>query len=55
MVLVDFTATLVATGLGLGFVGIRVGFFTLAALGIAFFGVALPGFLAALLGFFEGI
>ena len=53
--LLNFTVTLVAAGLGLGFVGILVGFLTTAALGIAFFGIALPGFLATLLGFFEGI
>jgi hypothetical protein len=53
--LVDFTATLGKTGFGLGFVVGRAAFFSAAGFGAAFFGVALPGFLADLFGFFEGI
>jgi hypothetical protein len=55
--LVDFTATLLKTGLGWSF-GFVVGcatFLGAAALGVAFFGSALPGFLADGIGFFEGI
>ncbi|MGA2711383.1 MAG: hypothetical protein ACLQJ0_22515 [Steroidobacteraceae bacterium] len=51
----DFTATLGKTGFGLGFVVGRAAFFSAAGFGAAFFGVALPGFLADLFGFFEGI
>jgi len=53
--LVGFTATLGKTGFGVAFVGGRAGFFGATDFGVAFFAVALPGFLADLFGFFEGI
>jgi hypothetical protein len=48
-----FTGTFDVVGLGLG--GGRIAFLATAALRTAFLGIALPGFLAALIGFFEGI
>jgi hypothetical protein len=53
--LVGFTATLGKTGFGVDFAGARAGFLGKAAFGVAFFGIALPGFLADLIGFFEGM
>jgi len=53
--LVGFTATLGKTGLWVVFVWGRAAFFGAAGFGVTFFAVALPGFLADLLGFFEGI
>ena len=53
--LVGFTATLGKTGLGVAFVAGRAVFFGAADFGVTFFGIALPGFLADLFGFFEGI
>jgi hypothetical protein len=52
-VLVGFTVTFDVAN-GFAFVGGRAAFLGAAAL-VAFLGVALPGRLAALLGFFEGI
>jgi hypothetical protein len=40
---------------GLGLEGGRGAFLATATLRVAFFGIAFPGFLAALFGFFEGI
>jgi hypothetical protein len=51
--LCGFTVTFDVMGLGLG--GGRVAFLATAALRTAFFGIAFPGFFAALFGFFEGI
>jgi hypothetical protein len=48
-----FTGTFDVMGLGLG--GGRTGFLATAVLRTAFLGIAFPGFLAALIGFFEGI
>jgi hypothetical protein len=48
-----FTGTFDVMGLGLG--GGRVAFLATAVLRTAFLGIAFPGFLAALIGFFEGI
>ncbi|HTB28026.1 MAG TPA: hypothetical protein VK715_03650 [Steroidobacteraceae bacterium] len=48
-----FTGTFDVMGFGLG--GGRVAFLATAALRTAFLGIAFPGFLAALIGFFEGI
>jgi hypothetical protein len=48
-----FTGTFDVRSLGLG--GGRVAFLATAVLRTAFFGIAFPGFLAALIGFFEGI
>jgi hypothetical protein len=53
--LVDFTVALGKTGFGMGFVRGRGTFLGATAFALAFFGVALPGFLADLFGFFEGI
>jgi hypothetical protein len=53
--LVGFTATLGKTDFGVAFVGGRAAFFAATGLGVAFFDIALPGFLADLFGFFEGI
>jgi hypothetical protein len=53
--LVGFTATLGKTGFGVDFAGARAGFFGKDAFGAAFFAIALPGFLADLIGFFEGM
>jgi hypothetical protein len=52
--LVGFTVTF-DVAIGLAFVGGRAAFLGAAALCVAFFGVALPGRLAALFDFFEGI
>jgi hypothetical protein len=52
--LVGFTVTF-DVAMGFAFVGGRAAFLGAAALRAAFLGVALPGRLAALLGFFEGI
>jgi hypothetical protein len=52
--LVGFTVTF-DVAMGFAFVAGRAGFFAAAALCAAFLGVALPGRLAALFGFFEGI
>jgi hypothetical protein len=52
--LLGFTVTF-DVAMGFAFAGGRAAFFGAAALRAAFFGVALPGRLAALLGFFEGI
>jgi hypothetical protein len=52
---VDFTGTfVVAMGMGLAG-GLTTFFLGAATFGVAFLGVAFPGRLAALLGFFEGI
>jgi hypothetical protein len=48
-----FTGTFDVVGFGLG--GGRVAFLATAVLRTAFLGIAFPGFLAALFGFFEGI
>jgi hypothetical protein len=48
-----FTGTFDDVGLWLG--GGRVAFLATTVLRTAFLGIALPGFLAALIGFFEGI
>jgi hypothetical protein len=53
--LLGFTVTFDVGGDGLLFAGGRSTFLGAAALCAAFLGVALPGRLAALLGFFEGI
>jgi hypothetical protein len=55
--LVGFTATLGKTGFGVAFVAARTVFFGATNFGVAvaFFAGALPGFLADLFGFFEGI
>jgi len=53
--LLSFTVTFDVAREGAGFAGGRAAFFGAGALWAAFFGVALPGRLAALLGFFEGI
>jgi hypothetical protein len=51
----DFTGTFVmATGVGFAD-GFAVFFLGAATFAVVFFGVAFPGRLAALLGFFEGI
>jgi hypothetical protein len=55
MGLLGFTITFDVTGDDLAFAGGFTTFFGAATLGVAFLGVALPGRLAALLGFFEGI
>ena len=52
--LVCFTVTF-DVAIGFAFVGGRAAFFGAAALCVVFLGVALPGRLAALFGFFEGI
>jgi hypothetical protein len=53
--LLDFTGTFgVAIGMGLAG-GLTTFFLGAATLTVAFLGVAFPGRLAALLGFFEGI
>jgi quinol-cytochrome oxidoreductase complex cytochrome b subunit len=48
-----FTGTFDVMGFGLG--GGRVAFLATTVLRTAFLGIAFPGFLAALIGFFEGI
>jgi hypothetical protein len=53
--LLGFTVTFDVAGVGLAFAGGRATFLGAAILWVAFLGVALPGRLAALLGFFEGI
>ncbi|MGB6310652.1 MAG: hypothetical protein WBF89_22945 [Steroidobacteraceae bacterium] len=53
--LLGFTGTFDVGGDGLAFAGGRSTFLRVAALCAAFLGAALPGRLAALLGFFEGI
>jgi hypothetical protein len=53
--LLSFTVTFDVGGDGLAFEGGRATFLGAAVLWAAFLGVALPGRLAALLGFFEGI
>jgi len=53
--LFGFTVTFDVGGVGAGFAGGRAAFLGAAAFGVAFFDVALPGRLAALLDFFEGI
>jgi hypothetical protein len=50
----DFTGTLGKTGFGWVLAG-RANFFGAAAFGVALFAIALPGFLAAFIGFLEGI
>jgi hypothetical protein len=52
--LLGFTVTF-DVAIGFAFVGGRAAFLGAAGLAVAFLGVALPGRLAALLGFFEGI
>jgi hypothetical protein len=52
--LVGFTVTF-DVAMGFAFIGGRAAFLGAAALRAAFLGVALPGRLAALFGFFEGI
>jgi len=54
MDLLGFTVTF-DVAMGFAFAGGRATFFAAAALEVAFLGVALPGRLAALFGFFEGI
>jgi hypothetical protein len=50
-----FTVTLDVEDGGVGLAGGRAAFFGGAAFGADFLGMAFPGRLAALLGFFEGI
>jgi hypothetical protein len=52
--LVGFTVTF-DVAMGFAFVGVRTAFLGAATFAVAFFGIAFPGRLAALLGFFEGI
>ncbi|HWW30803.1 MAG TPA: hypothetical protein VNY80_12355 [Steroidobacteraceae bacterium] len=52
--LLGFTVTL-NVAVGFAFAGGRAAFLGAAALRVAFFGIGLPGRLAALFGFFEGI
>ncbi|MGO9930687.1 MAG: hypothetical protein ACLPV8_02585, partial [Steroidobacteraceae bacterium] len=52
--LLGFTVTF-DVAMGFAFAGGRAAFFGAAALRVAVFGAALPGRLAALFGFFEGI
>jgi hypothetical protein len=55
MGLCGFTVTFDGAGVGLALGGGRDAFLATATLRVAFFGIALTGFLAALFGFFEGI
>ncbi|MGO9514146.1 MAG: hypothetical protein ACLP2F_10950 [Steroidobacteraceae bacterium] len=50
-----FTVTFDVAGVGFGLGGGRAAFLATATLRVAFLGIALPGFLAALFGLFEGI
>jgi hypothetical protein len=53
--LCGFTVTFDVTVVGFGLDGGRAAFLATATLRAAFFGIALPGFLATLFDFFEGI
>jgi hypothetical protein len=50
-----FTVTFDVAVVGLRLGGGRAAFLATATLRVAFFGIAFPGFFAALFGFFEGI
>jgi len=50
-----FTVTFDVADVGLGFAGGRAAFLAPATFRAAFFGIAFPGLLAVLFGFFEGI